>query len=325
MTLENLDFQRDIDVLPLNQILHGDLVDRLKELPDRSVDLVVLDPPYWKIVNERWDFEWRTKQDYVNWVAQWLDEIQRVIKLPGSVYIFGYTRNLIYLYEEFVQHDFIFRQDIIVDKGKQALSGRHTSRYKMFPNTTETIWFFTHNSKPFIKDFLKLRQRELGLSNLQINERLEMKTNGGGVWSLYTGNNILAQVPTAEMWTRLQKLLEFDMPFSEVGQTFNIEMGHTNVWQDIQFREKGMGKRIHPTQKPLKLIERLIYASSNPGMVVLDPFMGSGSTAIACLNLGRNYIGVEKELEYVQASENRIANHLLKFPQTRPRRVAPNE
>lgn len=295
-----------IVTLPLNTILEGDCIDQLKTLPDHSVDLIVLDPPYWKIVNERWDFEWRTKADYVEWCRQWLVELQRVIKRSGSLYIFGYTRNLIYLYEDLVKLGFVLRQEITIDKGLRSLGGRKTSTYKMFPTTTETAWFFTHNSKPFIREFLKERQKALGLKALEINQQLGVKTNGGGVWSLYTGNNILAQVPTREMWGRLQEVLQFDMPWEEVAQTFNIEMGVTNVWTDINFYKE---KRHHPTQKPVKLIERIIYASSDPGMVVLDPFMGSGSTALAALNLERNFIGIEKDPKFVEIANERIKNH----------------
>lgn len=290
----------------LNHIINGDCIEELKKLPDHSVDLIVLDPPYWKIVNERWDFEWRTKSEYTEWCMLWFKELARVIKRSGSLYLFGYTRNLIYLYKDIVELGFMFRQEIIVDKGMRSLGGRKTSTYKMFPTTTETIWFFNFNSKPFIKDFLKSRQKELGLKALEINQKLGVKVNGGGVWSLYTGDNILAQVPTEEMWERLQKVLEFDMPYSEVGQTFNIEMGFTNVWTDINFYKE---KRFHTTQKPVKLIERIIKASSDEGMVVLDPFMGSGATAIACINLNRNYIGIEKEEKYVELANDRIAEY----------------
>lgn len=289
--------------IPLDTIINGDCIDELKKLPDHCVDLVILDPPYWKIVNERWDFEWRTKNEYVDWCMQWFTEIARVIKRSGSLYIFGYTRNLIYLYKDISELGFIFRQEIIIDKGKRSLGGRKTSTYKMFPTVTETVWFFNFNSKPFIKDFLKERQKILGLTSLEINKRLGVKVNGGGVWSLYTGNNILAQVPTKEMWSKLQKVLEFDLPYEEVGQTFNIEMGYTNVWTDIDFYKE---KRHHPTQKPVKLIERIIKASSNEGMVVLDPFMGAGSTALAAINLNRHFIGIEKDTAFVETSLTRI-------------------
>ncbi len=124
------------------------------------------------------------------------------------------------------------------------------------------------------------------------------------MWSLYTGNNILAQVPTREMWEKLENVLEFNYPYEDISSTFNIEMGLTDVWNDINFYEE---KRLHPTQKPVKLIERIIRASSHENMIVLDPFMGSGSTAIACLNLNRYYIGIEKEDKYIEKINSRIA------------------
>lgn len=65
-------------------------------------------------------------------------------------------------------------------------------------------------------------------------------------------------------------------------------------------------RTIHPTQKPVALISTLIQWITNPGDIVLDPFCGSGTTAIACKELNRNYICIEKELEYYQIACNRI-------------------
>lgn len=287
----------------LNQIILGDAVEELKKLPDRSVDLVILDPPYWKVAKEHWDYEWRTKSDYAKWCFEWFREISRVIKLSGSMYLFGYLRNLVYLYKDILDYGFIFRQELIIHKGLRSLGGRATRGYKMFPNVTESLLFFIYDSKPFIKQLLKERQKELGLKAFEINHKLGVKVNGGGVWSLYTGENILAQVPTKEMWDRLQEVLKFSFPYEDIAQTFNIEMGITDVWTDIDFYKE---QRFHPTQKPVKLIERIINASSNEGMVVLDPFMGAGSTALACMNLKRNYIGIEKEPKYVDITKKRI-------------------
>jgi len=287
----------------INKIILGDAIKELKKLPDRSVDLIILDPPYWKVAKEHWDYEWRTKNDYAKWSLEWFTEISRVIKLSGSLYLFGYLRNLVYLYKDILDLGFIFRQELIIHKGLRSLGGRATKGYKMFPNVTESLLFFIYDSKPFIKDFLKKRQKETGLTALKINQMLEVKSNGGGVWSLYTGDNILAQVPTKEMWDRLQSVLKFRYPYEDISQTFNIEMGVTDVWTDIDFYNE---KRYHPTQKPVKLIERIIKASSNEGMIILDPFMGSGSTALACINLKRKYIGFEKEAKYVELSKQRI-------------------
>ena len=290
----------------LDTIIRGDCIQILQELPDRSIDLIILDPPYWKVIQQKWDYQWRTEEDYQKWCLQWLPEIARVIKLSGSLYLFGYLRNLFYLYEPIINLGFNFRQQIIIDKGMKAIGGRATKGYKMFPNVTESLLFFIYDSRPFIKKFLKQRQKELGLTALEINNRLGVKSNGGGMWSLYTGNNILAQVPTQEMWEKLQEILEFNYPHKDISATFNIEMGVTDVWNDLDFYQE---KRLHPTQKPVKLMERIIKASSQENMIVLDPFMGSGATAIACLNLNRHYIGIEKEDKYIDKINSRIEQH----------------
>ncbi len=289
--------------LKLNQIVLGDCIEELKKIPDRSVDLIILDPPYWKVINEHWDYQWRTESDYAKWCFEWFTELSRITKISGSLYLFGYMRNLVYLYKDILDLGFTFRQQIVIDKGMQALGGRATKGYKMFPNVTESLLFFIYDSKPFIKNFLKERQQELKLNSLEINTQLGVKVNGGGVWSLYTGENILAQVPTKEMWEKLQKVLKFDLPYEEIAQTFNIEMGVTDVWTDIKFYTE---KRHHPTQKPIKLIERIINASTKEGMVVLDPFMGAGSTAIASKNLGRHFIGIEIDPNYVEIANRRV-------------------
>ena len=83
-----------------------------------------------------------------------------------------------------------------------------------------------------------------------------------------------------------------------------------NLWEisPPQPREKIHGK--HPTQKPLKLLERILLASTNEGDLVLDPFNGSGSTGVAALRLGRKYIGIEISQEYLDLTINRLEDEL---------------
>lgn len=81
----------------------------------------------------------------------------------------------------------------------------------------------------------------------------------------------------------------------------------SNLWTDISVPFWSMKENTeHPTQKPEKLIAKLILASSNPGDLILDPFLGSGTTATVAHKLNRNYIGIEKELYYAQLSLKRI-------------------
>jgi len=294
---------KKLDKLPLNKIICGDAIEELKKLPNHSVDLIVADPPYWKVINEKWDYKWRTENDYIYWCKQWLKELSRVVKKTGCFYLFGYFRTLSYLLPEIEREGFALRQQIIINKGIQAISGRATKNYKMFPNVTESVLFFARNNQPEIKKFLLEQQKKAGLTAKEINDKMEVKSNGGGLWSLYTGENILAQIPTKEQWEKLEKILNFKKPYSEVNFVFNPQMGFTDVWSDINFYKE---KRYHPTQKPLQLIERLIKASSDEEMVVLDPFIGGGSTALACLNLNRNYIGIDLDEKYVKISKERI-------------------
>ena len=81
----------------------------------------------------------------------------------------------------------------------------------------------------------------------------------------------------------------------------------SNIWTDISIPFWSMPENTpHPTQKPEKLIAKLILASSNPGDVVFDPFLGSGTTSVVAKKLGRHYIGIEKEKEYVAYAERRL-------------------
>ena len=292
-----------INSVPIFKLICGDAIEEMKKLPSNSVDLIIADPPYWKVINEKWDYQWRTENDYIYWTKQWIKEASRVIKKTGSFYLFGYFRTLAYLLPEIERENFSLRQQIIINKGIKAISGRATKNYKMFPNVTESVLFFNYNHQPEIKKFLKERQKTKGLTAKQINEAMKVKSNGGGLWSLYTGENILAQVPTKEQWEKLEKILGFKKPYSEVNFPFNAQMGFTDVWDDIDFYKE---TRHHPTQKPLKLIERIIKASSHEGMTVLDPFIGAGSTALACINLKRNYIGIDIDEKYINISKQRI-------------------
>lgn len=298
--------------LPTGRILTGDALETLRRLPDRCVDLVILDPPYWKVVGEEWDYKWRTEDDYREWCRKWFAEVARVCKRSASLYLFGYVRNLVYLFHDIVELGFEFRQEIIVDKGIKSVAGRKTSTYKQFPNTTETIFFFVYDAKPHIRQVLQQRQQELGLSTKEINERLGVKSNGGGMWSLYAGENILAQVPTPEMWERLEQVLGFKAPDDLKGFVFNSQMGFTNVWTDVDFYAED---RIHRTQKPVKLIERLVLASSNPGQIVLDPFAGSGTTAVVAKALGRQFLAVEIDPAMAAKASTRLSAKPFVSPQ----------
>lgn len=287
----------------MNTVILGDCIEELRKVETGTVDLVIADPPYWKVIGEKWDYQWRTEEDYVEWSIKWISEVTRVLRYGGTFYLFGYFRTLALLVPHINKLELDLRQQILVDKGMRSVSGRATKNYKLFPNTTESILFIIKDNKQFVKPFLKEHQEKLKLSSKDINEALGVKSNGGGMWSIYTGKNVCEQFPTKELWEKLQFILKFELSYEKVAQTFNPQMGLTDIWRDIDFYKED---RVHPTQKPLTLIKRLLLASSNEGDLVVDPFAGSGSTAIASIHLNRKFITIDSDENYYNEVLRRI-------------------
>jgi site-specific DNA-methyltransferase (adenine-specific) len=88
-----------------------------------------------------------------------------------------------------------------------------------------------------------------------------------------------------------------------------LEVGYNpkDLWSVSRLHREHPERADHPTQKPLEIIERMVKASCPPGGVVLDPFMGSGTTALAAKRCGRNYVGFELNADYCQIIESRLA------------------
>ena len=90
----------------------------------------------------------------------------------------------------------------------------------------------------------------------------------------------------------------------------DLQMRSTQNFQIYNKKErlKNNGKKVHSTQKPESLLHRIILASSNKNDLILDPFLGSGTTAVVSKKLGRNYFGIEKEKNYFDATKKRLEN-----------------
>ncbi len=288
-------------------IYNGDVTSFLSEEEDCSIDLAILDPPYWRVVNEKWDRQWKTEEDYVCWVSQWSAELFKKMRYGGSIYLFGYFRTLSKLISPLELMGYQLRQQIIIDKGLRAISGRATKDYKIFPNVTESCLLLIKDPYPYTRSLLLEAKKNRSLSSREINEKIGVKSNGGGMWSIYTGENICRQIPTKEIWDKFSDIFKLKVDYCKISQTFNPIKGLTDVWTDINFYEES---RIHPTQKPLKLIKRLIEASSSEKDLIVDPFLGSSSSVIAAIDTNRQIHGCEKNKEYFDDSVKRIENRL---------------
>jgi site-specific DNA-methyltransferase (adenine-specific) len=82
--------------------------------------------------------------------------------------------------------------------------------------------------------------------------------------------------------------------------------GEGRLWSQLSPRKSEKALGTHPTQKPVKLLERILEASSNPDAVVLDPFCGSGTTGVAAVSMGRRFVGIDLDDKYLELSARRI-------------------
>ncbi len=248
--------------MKLDTIICGDCLNELKKIPEKSVDMIFADPPYFmqtsgdlnrsdgtrfKGVQETWD-HFEDLHAYDNFCKSWLLECRRLLKPKGSIWVIGSFQN-------------IYRLGYLM--------------------------------------------QEMGFWIL--NEVVWRKTNA----------------PPNFMGTRLQsshETLLWCSPKKGSSYTFNYQTlkalnggkQESSVW-DIgicigpeRLKDKE-GHKLHATQKPEQLLQKIILSCTKPGEIVLDPFMGTGTTGAVAKLLGRHFIGIEREPKYVEAARIRIS------------------
>jgi site-specific DNA-methyltransferase (adenine-specific) len=313
-----------MEVTDLITITNEDNMQLMARYPDNYFDLAIVDPPY----NIKID-DWDNIKEYENYVRCLVAEICRVLKRTGTMYFFGSAEWIATCKIIIDEFDFGLRSWIIWDKGaKQQNSTRS------FADVTEHCLHFTKPKKEFdnnpVANYLNKKRIEKGLSLSDINRALGFATNGGGVASSYMGNKPTITIPSENHYNLLIPLLDLDKTRDELllmdcKYTFNADDIRikrnpkdkrtykndkqicTNVFYNQNGKESGESE--HPTAKPVDIIRTLIRASSNKNDIVLSPFIGSGSDAIACHIEGRYLIGCELDNKYFNDAVNRIKNY----------------
>ncbi len=247
----------------INQVICQDSFKALDLLPDNSVDLMVVDPPYNLTKNFGSSvFREMKNDDYATWLDKWLKKTVRLLKDNASIYICSDWKTSIAI--PFVAGKYFILQNRISwerEKGRGAKDN--------WKNCLEDIWFFT-----------KSKNYKFNLDAVKV----------------------LRPVIAPYRDTKGKPKDWFEK------ETQKLRLTHpSNVWTDISVPFWSMSENTpHPTQKPEKLIAKLILASSNKGDVVLDPFLGSGTTAVTAKKLNRRFIGIEKEKEYAALAIKRL-------------------
>jgi len=271
----------------INKILLGDCEDILKNLPESSVDLIFTSPPY---ADQRKNtYGGIHPDDYVEWFLPKSLEFQRVLKPTGS-FVLNIKERVVagerhtYVLELILalrNQGWLWTEEYIWHK-KNSFPGKWPNRFR---DSWERLLHFTKNKKFKIHqesvmvpigDWAKER-----LSNLSDTDQIrdESKVNSG------FGKNI-------SNWVGRKKVYP------------------TNVL----YLATECSNKNHSAVFPEELPKWFIKLFTEPGDLVLDPFVGSGTTCFAAMELGRNYLGIDVMEEYINLSHDRLSNVQIKIP-----------
>ena len=247
----------------LDKTIYQDSLKAINFMPDKCVDLMIVDPPYNLTKNfGSTTFRETDISSYKKWLNSWLKKTVRILKDNASVYICSDWKTSIAL-PEIAGKYFILQNRISWEREK----GRGAQNN--WKNCLEDIWFFT-----------KTKEYTFNIEDVKIQRE---------VIAPYRDKS-----GAPKDW------------FEDGDKRYRLTHP-SNVWTDISIPFWSMPENTpHPTQKPEKLIAKLILASSNKNDVIFDPFLGSGTTSVTAKKLGRHYIGIEREKQYAAIAEKRL-------------------
>ena len=320
------------------QLIHGDCLEVMPTLDAGSVDAVITDPPYYGVKNDAWDNQWKTSADFLTWCDGICALIGGCLADNGSLYWFA-SPQMAARIEVLISQRLNVLNNIVWSKGASrggvGGTGIDLSALRRFwtANSERIIFAEKYGSdKPFANalidgdstywdacedakrgifgDYLRAEFDRANVTQRQIAALFPSATGGltGCVSNWLLGYNM----PTKQQYDSMRQYLNsrnghadyLRREYEDLRRPFDVtdkkEFG--DIWQFPIERNAQ-----HPTQKPLTLMEHIITTSTRPGATVLDPFMGSGSTGVACVKTGRNFIGIELDADYFRIAQDRIA------------------
>ncbi len=252
----------------VSQIIEGDAVEELEKLPGSIAQSIIADPPYFNVLeDESWDTQWKTADDYLTWCDGWVAQSMRVLRDDGLVFIFGQLGKR--------EHTFLHLMS--------RLSQQHQFHDLIIWDRAVGYDERRDSFTPQYEMVLVLRKGD------------NVKFNKDAVRIPYDAKTI-------ELYLKDKRYKDMD------ARRAHLDAGKyaTNILRVPSLKGISREKCGHPSQKPLDLIEKLVACSTDEGDLVIDPFLGSGTTAAAAKRLRRKWIGIEKDSNYIQIARNRL-------------------
>ena len=323
-----------------NSIVLGDCLEVMRSMPDKCVDLVLTDPPYFRIVENEWDRQWKTLDEFQAWVDAVAAELKRVMKPSASLYWFCDDKVAAYCQVVLDRHFSLLNALVWRKPTTQAVKG--INQLRSFAPVTERCLFYEMadslgkpatgleeihscpecfaNIKKYMREEReKLKKAKRFATTKEVDEYINELTGTRSVVSRHYFADSQYMFPTEELYKKLQTTGFWPREYEDLRREYEDLRSEyedlRRVWnvsdKAVEVLEFALAPApyIHPTQKPLPLVSFLLERSSKAGHLVLDPFSGSGTTAIACHNLGLDFVCVEKDPDYHAASVERLRKH----------------
>ncbi|WP_405372302.1 MULTISPECIES: DNA-methyltransferase [unclassified Microbacterium] len=262
-------YQPQVTTASGNVIYQGDSTDWLRSLPEASVDLIFADPPY-NIGKADWD-TFESHDAYVAWSLSWIADAARALTPSGSLYVCGFT-------------------EILADIKHPAMANFATCKWLIWHYKNKANlgndWGRSHESIVHFRKSTKTRLVNPDMARVPYGAHtLKYPSHPQAA----TSNFAREGAPKRDNWE----------PHPMGAKAKDVI--------EIPTTSNGMAESTpHPTQKPEELVRKFVTASSNPGDLVVDPFSGSGTTAVVAEQMGRRWMTCDLEPQYNSWAADRL-------------------
>jgi site-specific DNA-methyltransferase (adenine-specific) len=313
----------------------------MAQLPDKSVQLIIADPPYFE-VKGKFDFVWSSFDDYLKDVEKWAKEFKRVLADNGTLLYYGHAKKIAYS-QIILDKYFNLENSLVWEKNECQNRRQDFEQSRCFAPVTERILMYSNevlmtglqkiysNPNCFlpIKEYLR-EQRELvkqkfGFTTTnQFNQFCNKVTKTNSKVSRHCFADSQFELIMDYQYYALREATGFfQKPYEVLRQEYEVlrqeyevlRRPFNNIYKLTDVLKFSQESHItkdydHPTQKPMKLTRALIQTCSRQNDLVVIPFAGSGTELVALIEENRQFIGCEIDTEYYEIAKGRIEKAL---------------